>query len=42
MKNVLLLCMSPLSSTAKINKYTYESKKGTQFIEGVMTNEAPT
>lgn len=42
MKNVLLLCMSPLSSTAQINKYTYESKKGTQFIEGVMTNEAPT
>lgn len=42
MKNVLLLCMSPLSSKAKINKYTYESKKGTQFIEGVMTNEAPT
>ncbi len=42
MKNVLLLCMSPLSSTAKINKYTYESKKGSQFIEGVMTNEAPT
>ena len=34
--------MSPLSSTAKINKYTYESKKGSQFIEGVMTNEAPT
>lgn len=43
MKNVLLLCMSPLSPKARINRYSYESKNDSnEYIEGVMTNEAPT
>mgnify|MGYP004662372809 CR=1 FL=1 len=43
MKNVLLLCMSPLSPKARINKYSYESQNDSnEYIAGVMTNEAPT
>ena len=42
MKNVLLLCMSPLNKRAQINKYSYESQNGgRELLYGVMTNEAP-
>lgn len=42
MKNVLLLCMSPLNPKARITQYSYELSNGkTVSFEGVMTNEAP-
>lgn len=43
MKNVLLLCMSPISERARANRYLFE-ETGSEgfFVDGVMTNEAPT
>ncbi len=43
MKNVLLLCMSPISGRARMNTYLFEeAQSGNFFVDGVMTNEAPT
>ncbi len=41
MKNILLLCLSPLSPYAQLNKYCAEIDGSTVFFEGSMTNEAP-
>lgn len=42
MKNVLLLCLSPLNPMARRNTYSCQLKGETAFFEGIMTNEAPT
>lgn len=43
MKNVLLLCMSPLNLRARINEYSYKRKDGSNgTVKAIMTNEAPT
>lgn len=41
MKNVLLLCLSPLNPMARRNTYSCQLKGETAFFEGIMTNEAP-
>ena len=44
MKNVLLLCVSPVKGNAKISRYSFQPDDGAESIdvEGLMTNEAPT
>lgn len=41
MKNVLLLCLSPIRSSAQVNKYSVDIDGEAVYFEGSMTNEAP-
>lgn len=41
MKNVLLLCLSPIRPMAQVNKYSVHIDGETVYFEGTMTNEAP-
>lgn len=43
MKNVLLLCLSPVNKFAHMNKYSFDMGNNEwSYVDGVMTNEAPT